>query len=107
MNVERPGSIVKDLREALQDVVAPDLKAVVRGLSDLKEQMQTNNTLMREELAAVDRRTAERIEASETRTAERLARIYDAVKIADLTRRNEELERELAQAREHKQVQQH
>lgn len=100
-------SVVKDLREALQDVIAPDLKAVVRGLTDLKEQMQADNALLRQEITAVEQRTAERISASELRTSERIARVYDRIEIADLTRRNEELSRELEQVRSDQQAQQH
>ena len=99
MKLDKAGSIVKDLREALQDVVAPDLKAVVKGLADLKDEVRSSNALLREEMAAVEMRTAERIDNVEKRTAERLERVYDAVKITDLTRRNEELLRELEQAR--------
>jgi len=116
-------SMVSDLREALQDVVAPDLKSVVRGLSDLKdsisqlreevkasnaqfkEEMKAGNAQLREEMAAVERRSmerldgserrsAERLESSELRTSERIARVYDKIENVDLTRRNEQLMRE-------------
>ncbi len=110
MNVEKAGSIVRDMREALQDVVAPDLKSVVKGLADLKEEVrisnaelrkliETSNALLREEMANVEIRTADRIGGVEKRTIKLLERVYDAVKITDLTRRNEELLRELEQAR--------
>ena len=84
-------SSVKDLREALQDVVAPNLKAVVRGLNDLRTELRDGNTLLRSEIAGVEKRTAERIQESEKRTEERIARVYDAIKIAGLTRRYEEV----------------
>jgi hypothetical protein len=96
-------SIVGDLREALQDVVAPDLKAVVRGLADLKEEVRSTATLLRDEMSASERRSRERTEESESRIVERLDRIYDAVKISDLTRRNAELEIELEQLRKARQ----
>ena len=117
-------SIVADLREALQDVVAPDLKAVVRGLTDVKEciaqlrdemknsnallrdDLKSSNALLRDEMAAVEARTAERLDNSEKRTAERIERLYDTIKISDLTRRNEQLLRELEQARNNQQTQQ-
>ncbi len=107
MNYERAGSIVKDLREVLQDVVAPDLKSMVRGLAELKEQMKADNALLRQEIAAVEKRTADRIELSEQRTAERIERVYDKIEINNLTRRNAELERELEQVRISQQTQQH
>ena len=43
-------SIVGDLREALQDVVAPDLKAVVQGLASLREEVREGNALLRKEI---------------------------------------------------------
>ncbi len=110
-------SIVSDLREALQDVVAPDLKAVVRGLADLKEsvaelkaemkasnallrdEMQAGNTRLREEMQTGHAILREEISGVEKRTAERIERVYDAVKISDLTRRNAELEKQLEQLR--------
>ncbi len=100
-------SIVGDLREALQDVVAPDLKAVVRGLADLKEEVRSSNALLREEMRTVERRTAERIEASEQRTAERIERVYDKIEIAELKSRNQELTRENQQLKSPQLEQQH
>ncbi len=100
-------SIVGDLREALQDVVAPDLKAMVRGLADLREEMRSNNAPLRDDIAASERRTSERIAQSERRTEERLDRIHDAIKIADLTRRYEDLLRENQQLRNPQAPQQH
>ena len=128
-------SMVSDLREALQDVVAPDLKAVVRGLADLtasvaqlreemkegntqlrdemkagnaqlRDEMKEGNAQLREEMKAIVRRSterldasercsAERLESSEARTTERLARVYEKIEIVDLTRRNEQLTREI------------
>ena len=117
MNVEKAGSIIGDLREALQDVVAPDLKSVVKGLADLKDEVKTNNAelrrliessilLLREEMANVEARTADRIGGVEKRTLDLLERVYDAVKISDLPRRNEELLREREQDRS-QQIQRH
>ncbi len=111
-------SIVADLREVLRDVVAPDLKAVVRGLADLTQEVRSSNALLREEMqrmnvslrheiGASEKHTSERIEQSEKRTGERIDRVYDAIKIADLTRRNEDLLRENQQLKNPQTEQQH
>ncbi len=99
-------SIVGDLRQPLQDVVAPDLKAVVAGLNALRDEVRSGNVnlreeigLLRDELRLNSTELKTEIASAEKRAAERLERIYDAVKISDLTRRNAELEIELAQLR--------
>jgi hypothetical protein len=99
-------SAVADLRQALQDVVAPDLKAVVAGLNALRDEVRSGNSLLREDIslvraetAAVEKRSAERLEKTEQRLVERVDRFHDAVKIADLTRRNAELEAAMEQFR--------
>ena len=133
-------SIVADLREALQDVVAPDLKAVVRGLADLTQEVRSSNAMLREdmqssilllreemrssnalfreemqrmnaslrgEIEASEKRTGERVDQSEKRTGERIERVYDAIKLADLTRRYEEVLRENQQLKISQTEQQH
>ena len=100
-------SVVADLRQALQDVVAPDLKAGVAGLSALRDEVRDSNALLREELVAAEKRSSERLEKAESRLSERLERVYDAVKIADLTRRNAELEEQLRRAQATNESQQH
>jgi putative component of toxin-antitoxin plasmid stabilization module len=125
-------SIVKDLREALQDVVAPDLKAVVQGLAELRAdvkegnaqlraemrdgnaqlraemrdgiaqlraEMKDGNTLLRTEIAAAEKRGVERDDRAEHRLNERLDSLQKRIQIADLTRRNLELEQALDAAR--------
>ncbi len=70
-------SIVADLREALQDVVTPDLKAVVRGLADLKEEVRSSNALLREEMqsgSALLRREVEQAREESNRNIELLRR---------------------------------
>ena len=54
-------SFVKDLREALQDVVVPDLKAVIRGLDDLRAEVRDGNALLRSEMINLEKRTAEQL----------------------------------------------
>jgi uncharacterized protein involved in exopolysaccharide biosynthesis len=88
-------SVVTELRQALQDVVAPDLKALVAGIAALRQEM----SLLREDLHSNVTQLRVEIVAAEKRTAERLDRVYDAVKIADLTRRNTELEKQLEEMR--------
>ena len=150
-------SMVADLREALQDVIAPDLKAVVRGLNDLKEEVRNSNALLREEMQSsnvlmrreieqsreearanttllredmrqqivllredTQRQTAilredtqqhlallrEEARASEARSAERFERLHEAIKLAMVTRRLVDAEKELDQLRSIQQLQQ-
>ena len=113
-------SIVGDLRETPQDVVTPDLKAVVRGLADLKEEMHSSNALLREEMqsgnallrreieqarqesrentAVLREETCQHIallrdeaKASEARSIERMQHLQDAFKLALMTQRTVEL----------------
>jgi hypothetical protein len=127
-------SIVKDLREALQDVVAPDLKAVVQGLAELRAEVRDGNSLLRAEIQQSREDSKREIDllrqeskqgldllrqesresvqllrdemrAGEVRTGERLQHVYDAVKLADTTRRNAELEKTIEELR-NKQTQQ-
>ncbi len=88
-------SVVADLRQALQDVVTPDLKAVVAGLTGVRDEL----TQLRTITASAEKRSTERLDKTESRLLERVERVYDAVKIADLTRRNAELEAAMEQLR--------
>ncbi len=91
--------VVADLQQTLQDVIAPDLKAVVAGLSSLQDEMRRGSALLREEMAAAEKRGTERLEKIEVRLVERVDRIFGARKIDDLTRRNAELEAAMEQLR--------
>jgi cell division protein FtsL len=88
-------SVVADLRQALQDVVTPDLKTVVAGLTGVRDEL----TQLRTKTASAEKRSTERLDKTELRLLERVERVYDAVKIADLTRRNAELEAAMEQLR--------
>jgi hypothetical protein len=71
--------MVSDLREALQDVVAPDLKAVVRGLGDLKEEMRSSIGQLRDEVHAGNAALREDIRAMDQRLREEIAQLRSQI----------------------------
>ncbi len=91
--------VVADVRQALQHVIAPDLKAAVAGLSSLQDEMRRGNALQRGEMAAAEERGIERLEKTETRLVGRVNRIFGARKLDALTRRNAELKTAMEQLR--------
>ncbi len=87
------------------------MKAVIAGLNGVRDEVRSANTLLGEEIGLVreDLRlqtTQLRTEmtAVEGRAGERSNRVHDAIKIADLTRRNAELEAAMEQIRKAQQA---